>query len=163
MPLINRVDVEIDQGSITASDAAIRVVRRAVDTILRHEGYLTEPRAHLTVLLTGDDRLRRLNSKFAGDDYVTDVLSFGVENGDGFPSLEIKDENLLRLGDIAISVPQTRRQAADKGVSFERELAMLAIHGALHLLGYDHAEPNDERVMFGKTDDALNEVFGSNT
>ena len=69
----------------------------------------------------------------------------------------------VRLGDIAISVPQTKRQALAKGVTFERELAMLAIHGTLHLLGYDHAEPEDERVMFGKTDDALDEVFAAGT
>ena len=64
-----------------------------------------------------------------------------------------------QIGDIAISVPQAKRQSLAKNVPFERELAMLAIHGTLHLLGYDHALPNEERVMFSKTDGALGEIF----
>ncbi len=160
--MTNRVDVDIDEAAIAVSKSDIRVVANAVDTILKREGYRGDQPAHVTVLLTGDARLKRLNRDFAGEDHVTDVLSFGAETADDFPDCEGETNSWVRLGDIAISVPQTKRQAADKGVRFERELAMLAIHGTLHLLGYDHAEPEEERVMFGKTDDALNAVFGSN-
>ncbi len=67
---------------------------------------------------------------------------------------------LDRLGDIAISLPQVERQAAENGKPPERELAMLTVHGVLHLLGYDHAEPDDEKIMFGKTDVILQGLFG---
>ena len=160
--MTNRVDVDIDEAAIAASKAEIRVVANAVDTILKREGFSGDRPAHVIVLLTGDARLKRLNRDFAGEDHVTDVLSFGDETPGDFPDHEGEEIPWIRLGDIAISVPQANRQAVDKGVRFERELAMLAIHGTLHLLGYDHAEPEEERVMFGKTDDALNGVFGRN-
>ena len=160
---MNSVDVEIDRVAITASEAEMHVVEVAVDTILKREGYSADQFARVTVLLTGDARVRRLNRDFAGEDHVTDVLSFGAKTVADFPDHADDDIHRVRLGDIVISVPQTKRQAAGKGVTFERELAMLAIHGTMHLLGYDHAEPDDERVMFGKTDDALNEVFAAGT
>ena len=160
---MNSVDVEIDEVAITASEAEMHVVEVAVDTILKREGFSADQFARVTVLLTGDTRLRQLNRDFAGEDHATDVLSFGAETELNFPDQVDDDIHSVRLGDIAISVPQTKRQAVDKGVTFERELAMLAIHGTMHLLGYDHAEPDDERVMFGKTDDALDEVFAAGT
>lgn len=158
---MNCIDVEIDEVAITASESEIRLVETAVDTILKREGFSDDNCARVTVLLTGDMRLKQLNRDFAGNDHVTDVLSFEAEPDYGFPHTEAQDFCLVRLGDIAISVPQTKRQAADKGVPFEQELAMLAIHGALHLMGYDHAESEDERVMFGKTDDAIEAIFST--
>ena len=158
-PLANCVDVEIDEGAVTAFDADVRLVRRAVDTILKCEGFSDAQDTTVVVLLTGDARIRQLNREFAGDDHVTDVLSFGAEPHDNFPA-DIGENFPDRIGDIAISLPQTKRQSDEKNVPFERELAMLAIHGTLHLLGYDHALPEDERIMFGKTDDALAEIFG---
>ena len=160
--MANHIDVEIDELAISASDENKRLVTIAVDTILKIEGYSGDQRAQVTVLLTGDDRLKRLNRDFAGEDHVTDVLSFGVDKVDDFPDPEIEVAHGVRLGEIAISLPQTRRQAVAKGVKFETEIAMLAIHGTLHLLGYDHAELDEEREMFGKTDDALAEVFSAN-
>ena len=151
--------MEIDEGVIAASAADVRMVRRAVDTILKREGFSDDQNTTVVVLLTGDARIRQLNREFAGDDHVTDVLSFGVEPHDDFPAA-IGENSPDRIGDIAISLPQTKRQSDEKHVPFERELAMLAIHGTLHLLGYDHALLEDERIMFGKTDDALAEIFG---
>ena len=75
-----------------------------------------------------------------------------------FPDLPGED---ARLGDIVISLPQVERQAGAAGQSVEHELAMLAVHGLLHLLGYDHADPAEERVMFGKTDQILASVFNN--
>ncbi len=153
-----RVEVEIDHGAVSVPSHAANVVELAVRTILLREGFVGERSASVTVLLTGDARLHQLNQEFAGEDHMTDVLSFEAEPDGGFAA--IADEwSPDRIGDIAISIPQTERQALDKGVPFKRELAMLAIHGTLHLLGYDHASPEDELVMFGKTDDALSEIF----
>jgi probable rRNA maturation factor len=119
-------------------------------------------------MVTGDERIRELNRDFKGEDEITDVLSFNVGNADddaGDASadgewLDLDESEDERLGDIAISLPQVVRQAAENGKSADRELAMLTIHGVLHLLGYDHAEPDEEKEMFGKTDVVLADVFG---
>ncbi len=154
----NRIDVEIDPAAHGSSDSAIQVVRCAIQTILEREGFTSGNSASVSVLITGDERLRQLNRDFASEDHATDVLSFSAQTDVAFPSERV-DANDVALGDIAISAEQTTRQASVKGWVFERELAMLAIHGTLHLLGYDHAEPDEERVMFGKTDDALAELI----
>ena len=123
----------------------------------------------ITVMVTGDERIRDLNREFKGEDEITDVLSFNVEN-DSVERHEDEDwpefadsestNDPIRLGDIAISLPQVIRQAEENGKSPDRELAMLTIHGILHLLGYDHAVPEEEKVMFGKTDVVLAGIFG---
>ena len=156
--MANQVDVEIDSRAATVSAANISLVQQAVETILRREGFVEEKSVSVAVLLTGDERLQTLNREFAGEDHVTDVLAFSADTGIEFPPLD-NDSFMKQIGDIAISVPQAQRQALEKQLPFEHELAMLAIHGTLHLLGYDHATPGDERVMFGKTDDALGEIF----
>ena len=153
-----RVDVEIDHGAANVPSHAVDLVDLAVRTILRREGFIGARSALVTVLLTGDERLRQLNRDFAGDDHATDVLSFEAQPNDGFPVANFEGA-VDSIGDIAISIAQTKRQAEEKGVPFERELAMLAIHGTLHLLDYDHASPPEERVMFGKTDEALAAIF----
>lgn len=82
--------------------------------------------APFTVLLSSDRRLRRLNRAFLGKDTPADVLSFPSPGPDGF------------LGEMAISVPRAREQAAALGHSIESEIAILMLHGVLHLLGHDH-------------------------
>lgn len=79
-----------------------------------------------TVLLTGDERLRRLNRDFRGQDQPTDVLSFPCPGPDG------------SLGDLAISVQRAAEQARTFGHTVEKEIAILILHGVLHLLGHDH-------------------------
>lgn len=92
--------------------------------------------AELTVRVTGDRELRRLNRDFLGDDHATDVLSFpSGEAATGY------------LGDLALSWPAVARQAAAFGHPPEVEAALLAVHGLLHLLGWDHATPEEEREM----------------
>ena len=86
---------------------------------------LTSGRA-FTCLLTSDAELRRLNNTFLGHDYATDVLSF--------PALEGEES----LGELAISAPRAKAQAAEFGHAIEAEIEILMLHGALHLLGHDH-------------------------
>ena len=110
--------------------------------------------AGVTILLTDDDTLRSLNRQFGDEDKVTDVLAFS--GGAVFPG---QAEGAVTLGDIAISMPQARRQAVAAGHSEDREVAMLTAHGVLHLLGYDHAEPDEEREMTGITAAILEKAF----
>ena len=156
------VEVDTDEDVPEARLANRQLVADAITCILRREQ--TPDPVVVNVLLTGGSALRRLNLRFADEDHATDVLAFPAEDGEQFPWVTgagaDEDHAVPRhLGDIAISIPQVARQAQDHGVSTERELAMLAIHGTLHLLGYDHAEPDEEREMFGKTDAALEQLF----
>jgi probable rRNA maturation factor len=85
----------------------------------------------LTVLLCGDRTMRRLNARYRGKDRTTDVLSFPSGG-------EVLPDGRRPLGEIAIAVPQAARQARAAGHALSRELRVLALHGYLHLLGYDH-------------------------
>jgi probable rRNA maturation factor len=91
------------------------------------------PGSSVAVRLTSDAELHRLNRAYAGEDHPTDVLSFAGE-GD-------------HLGDIAISWPATVRQAEEYGHPETTELALLAVHGLLHLAGWDHASPGERKEM----------------
>ena len=95
----------------------------------------------ITILLTDDDSLRRLNKDFRGIDSATDVLSFADDD----PRLP---GEMVYLGDIAISVPQAGRQAAEGGHSLAAELQLLVVHGVLHLCGHDHGEAREKAKMW---------------
>lgn len=90
-----------------------------------------------TVALISDARMKELNGAFRGKDATTDVLSFPFEPDEFDPS----DEH---LGDIAISVEQAQKQAAENGLDLETEIKQLILHGVLHLCGYDHETDNGE-------------------
>jgi probable rRNA maturation factor len=90
-----------------------------------------------TVALISDARMKELNGAFRGKDATTDVLSFPFEPDEFDPSEE-------KLGDIAISVEQAQKQAAENGLDLETEIKQLILHGVLHLCGYDHETDNGE-------------------
>nr|WP_041304900.1 rRNA maturation RNase YbeY [Kyrpidia tusciae] len=109
--------------------------------------------AEVSVVLVDDERIHELNRDYRGVDRPTDVLSFAMREGEGEPVQTEEGRELL--GDIVISVETAERQANQYGHSLRRELAFLAVHGFLHLLGYDHQSPEQERVMFGKQEEVL--------
>ncbi|MDA1278888.1 MAG: rRNA maturation RNase YbeY [Chloroflexi bacterium] len=170
-----RIEVVFDLEGVSESRIAL-IIKAALATLDAEQVVGAD---RITVLVTGDDRIRELNREFKGEDEVTDVLSFNMEgdevvggeeygddlDGVGWPAFAQDDESdsgeSERLGDIAISLPQVERQAAENSISADRELAMLTIHGVLHLLGYDHADLDEEKVMFGKTDQILTVVIGA--
>lgn len=84
--------------------------------------------------LVGDSRIRRLNKSYLGRDRVTDVLSF---------PLGTRVDGYWHLGDVIICLPQARRQALKQSHGLAKEIAILAVHGSLHLLGYNHDTPKD--------------------
>jgi len=94
-----------------------------------------------TILLTSVERIQDLNQRFAGHDYPTDVLSFS----DG-----TLDEASRRIyyGDIVIAVPIAEQQAEQAGHTLEAEIALLTVHGVLHLLGQDHATSEEQQAMW---------------
>lgn len=113
------------------------------------------PDLDIEVSLVSPEEIRRLNRAERGKDEVTDVLSFPALNGIRNVKLEKKNFKLdvdpetgnIMLGSIAICLARAAEQAAEYGHSEEREIAYLAVHGLLHLLGYDHMTDEDKREM----------------
>lgn len=114
------------------------VIKRACNAVLEQ---LEIEEGSLSVVLTDDDTIHKMNLTFAGEDHATDVLSFPA--GDPDP-----DSGILYLGDIIIAVPIAQQQSVSKGHSLEDELGLLAVHGTLHLLGFNHAENKSRKEMW---------------
>lgn len=102
------------------------------------------------VIIVNNDKIQKINKEYRGKDVPTDVISFALEDDKSF-----NREDIRMLGDIYISIEKVRSQALEYGHSFKRELYFLAIHGFLHLLGYDHIEKEDEEKMFKKQEEVL--------
>jgi rRNA maturation RNase YbeY len=136
--------LEVEVVKAVRAPVPAALVRRALQsaaTIPEVAARLPGDTPTVAVRITGDRELRRLNRDFAGEDAVTDVLSFAGA-GD-------------HLGDIAISWPATVRQSTTFGHASETELALLSVHGLLHLLGWDHATAPERTEMTRLTREAL--------
>lgn len=122
-----------------------------LSTLARHA--LTEEDvdegAELSLLFVASDHIRKLNNRFAGNDYATDVLAF--------PMMEDEEEGSLLLGDVVICPEIAEKNAAELGHELQDELAALVVHGTLHLLGYDHQREDDKAKM----DSRMREILSS--
>jgi len=140
--------VQVDDLFAAEVDAA--GIARAVGATLTAEGH---PDSEVSVVVTTDEVLAGLNQLYRGGAGPTDVLSFSAqEPAPGFVSAP---EAAAYLGDILIALPFTRRQAAELGQNLADELRLLAVHGCLHLLGYDHVDPDEEARMWVRQDEIL--------
>ncbi len=128
------------------------LARQTAGQALAHEG---QPETlDLTIVMSDDEEVRGLNDQFMGIDAPTDVLSF--------PSEEIDPESGERyLGDIILSIPRAREQASQGDHSIETEIQLLIVHGVLHLLGYDHADPAQKARMWSVQAAILKELGSS--
>lgn len=112
--------------------------------------------AELGLVITSQKRVRELNRSYRGEDRPTDVLAFYMTSaGDAFVS---PPDGVLHLGEVIISYPQAVLQAKERQHSLKKEIAILIIHGVLHLLGYDHEEPEPERQMRVREAETLNSI-----
>jgi len=107
-----------------------RLLRKTAEFTLEHQKQ--DRKVDLSLVITGDAKLKKLNAQFRGKELATDVLSFpsGEDNASRHSNY---------LGDVVISLPRARAQAKARGHSLPEELQLLTVHGILHLLGYDHA------------------------
>jgi len=126
---------------------------RAAEVALRYENPDTE--AEIGLVITDDDGIRDLNRRFRRIDAPTDVLAFSTHEAGEFV---LPSELPPYLGDIIISYPRAAEQAAQMGHSTDRELAVLVIHGVLHLLGYDHDEEANRARMWAAQDLILQQL-----
>ena len=125
------------------------LLERAARATLAHQGQPAE--VDLSIVLTDDARLRQLNREYLDIDAPTDVLSFPASESD-------PETGAPYLGDILISIPRAREQAAAAGHALESEVQLLVVHGVLHLVGHDHAKANEKRKMWKAQAEILKEL-----
>ncbi len=112
--------------------------------------YLKLDNVEFNVIIIDNERIHEMNKTYRGVDRETDVITFALED-----HKDIEFEDVRLLGDVYISIDKAKSQAKDYGHSLKREISFLAIHGLLHLLGYDHMNEKDEKIMFDLQDKIL--------
>lgn len=151
--LQDRIEVETEievqvapayAGSVHAAD-----LRQAVEMVLQR----AERPGEVTLVVTDEQGIRELNHDFLGQDEVTDVLAFATQE-EGGPFVPAPGASNY-LGDVIICYPRAAEQAREQSHSIEAELALLAVHGTLHLLGYDHATEQERQAMWTVQDEIL--------
>lgn len=136
-----------------------RKILKIFEIALRKTGNISDIEVSLSFV--DEDEIRRLNKEKRNIDKVTDVLSFPMTEIKAGEKIEsFRDDFLgnIYLGDIAICTKRAKEQAKEYGHSFGREICFLALHGLLHIMGYDHMTKKDEKVMMGLAEDILKEV-----
>lgn len=115
------------------------------------------PPVEVAVTIVDNEKIHRLNREYRGIDRPTDVLSFPLWEPDEEWVIDEEEEEVM-LGDIVISLPKAKEQAAEYGHTLARELGFLAVHGFLHLLGYDHETEQEEKEMFSRQEEILSRI-----
>lgn len=150
--------VDNRQDLMEISEDMETLANKIVKAVLDYEDW--DDNFEISISFVDNQEMQDLNKEYRNIDAPTDVLSFSMlefeEDDEGFES-DLNDyiEEELPLGDIVISVERAIEQSREYGHSQDREIAFLLVHGMLHLLGYDHEEKEDERIMFQKQDTIL--------
>jgi probable rRNA maturation factor len=150
------INISIDEPLET--DLELGWLEGVARQVLEAEGAGAE--AEVGLLIATEERVKELNRDYLGEDAPTDVLAFSArEEGAGLPFIHPPD-GLLHLGEVIIAYPQAVIQAAEHRHPVKKELAILLIHGLLHLLGYDHDKPDLERRMKTRERELLGYIEG---
>ncbi|MDH5781706.1 MAG: rRNA maturation RNase YbeY [Dehalococcoidia bacterium] len=132
-------------------------VRKIAQQVLRAEGVASP--LEMSLVFTDSDTVQRLNRDYRGVDELTDVLAFYMlPQKEANSSFALPPDGVTRLGEVIISYPQAMEQAKEQGHSVDKELALLIIHGILHLLGYDHEKPEEEAKMRAREKELLEKI-----
>ena len=135
-----------------ANESAWQVDEQALVALSRHVLHEmgVAPLAELSILVVDVEAMTRLNAHWMGESGPTDVLAFPMDELDTARGPDEEEPGPALLGDVVLCPAVAVRQARAAGHSMDDELVLLATHGVLHLLGYDHAEPEEEQEMFGQ-------------
>jgi len=128
-----------------------KFIKKVAEYVL---GELEKSDLEITILIVSNQKITQLNRQYRNNDYSTDVLSFNIDYED-------QDSGYKYLGDVVISGEKAIEQSIEIGHDIERELAILIIHGILHLIGYDHETYEDREIMFETQDQITQEFFKS--
>lgn len=150
---------EITYLNIEENKEFEETIKKVVQKCFEEEG-LTNSKLIMTITLTTPEEIRKINFKYRNIDKETDVLSFPMfekkELEDKIKSKDFTCEDVL--GDIIISIEKVKEQAKEYGHSFERELSYMIVHGFYHLMGYDHIEEKDKKLMRPKEEKILSDL-----
>lgn len=148
---------EIVYKEIEENEKYENVIEKVLKECFREEK-IQESGLYITVTLTNPDYIKEINAQYRGIDKATDVLSFPMFEKDELEQKIQKKDFLPEevLGDIVISISKVEEQAVEYGHSFERELSYMVVHGFYHLMGYDHIEESDKKLMRPKEEKILN-------
>lgn len=124
------------------------IIQRTIKTLKIEKEY------NFSIIMVNPEVIHQINKDYRNIDKETDVISFASQ--DDLSVLNMEES--LELGDIFINVQAIRDQAKDYGHSLKREFCFLVTHGLLHLLGYDHLNQTDEKIMFDLQEEILNEI-----
>lgn len=145
--------------SVAVAYPRARVDRRALAAIARRVlAAEAAPRGELSIVITSDAAVRRLNRRYLGIDRPTDVLSFAIDG----PRFATPPGVRPLLGEVVISYSTARAQAGRAGHTLRQELAHLVVHGVLHVLGWDHGRPGDARRMRAREETLLGRAIRHN-
>ncbi len=152
--------IENDQSKAEFTKELEEAIKSVCDRVLEDENVTLS--CEISITIVDNEQIHEINLEHRGIDRPTDVLSFPMlefETPGVIDENEIDfDEDELVLGDIVISLERASEQAESYGHSLLREVAFLTAHSMLHLLGYDHMEPEEEAVMISKQEKALTEL-----
>lgn len=148
------VAIEILDETDTIENEQQTIIQELLVAAAKSEGISDHVEVSLTFV--DDETIQYLNHTYRNLNRPTDVLSFALQEGETDPVSVGNDEGMpSTLGELVISVTKAREQAATYNHSFLRELGFLAVHGFLHLCGYDHMTKEDEQEMFARQEDTL--------
>ena len=145
----NRTDFEI-------TEEFEKLFNDVVKESLRYEEF--DPECEVSLSIVSNDEIQEINKQFREIDAPTDVLSFPLLTFEEGEQADVNENNEIMLGDIIISIDKAKAQAEEYGHGLRRELAFLTAHSMLHLMGYDHMEEEEQKEMFRKQDDILNNL-----
>ncbi len=150
---------EIVYDGIDEKEEYKEVIEKVLSQCFKEEK-LENSKLCVTVTLTTPKTIQEINKQYRNIDRATDVLSFPMFEKDELDSkIQENDfENEDILGDIVVSVDKVKEQAIEYGHSFERELSYMIVHGFYHLMGYDHIEENDKKIMREKEENILEKL-----
>ena len=146
------VTLENNQEKVSIPEALEADLTKAMNVVAELEAL--SPQTEVDITLVDDAAIHELNRTYRGIDRPTDVLSFALDEGEEEPEVD-DDEIEHLLGDVIISAPTAVRQGEEYGHGLEREMTYLAVHGMLHLLGYDHMEEKDKLIMRKREEEIL--------
>ena len=149
------ISLENDQDIIVIPEKLEQLLSDGLNAVAKLHGLGEQEEVDITIVT--DDEIHTLNRDYRNVDRATDVLSFALDEDGGEPEL-VGGPEVHLLGDIIISAETAARQAEEFGHGLEREIVYLAVHGLLHLLGYDHMQEEDKVEMRAKEEEALREI-----
>ena len=151
--------LQVEFNEIEKKEEYVTIISEVIKKCYEIEN-LNSSKLYINIILTTPKNIRQINKDYRNIDKETDVLSFPMFEKEELGS-KIKNKDFINkdiLGDIVISIERVKQQAKEYEHSFERELSYMVVHGFYHLMGYDHMEEDEKKVMRNKEEKVLNEL-----